>query len=75
MGGAKGGVKVPELQKGLEQWNEWRVLAVGDKMTLWCNGKKAWEVTDFKPPRGYLGLQNRGADHGISQSTHQGDRF
>jgi hypothetical protein len=60
MGGAKGGVKVPELQKGLEQWNEWRVLAVGDRMTLWCNGKKAWEVTDFKVPRGFLGLQAEG---------------
>jgi hypothetical protein len=60
MGGAKGGVKVPELQKGLMEWNEWRVLAEGQKLTLWCNGKKAWEVTDFKVPRGYLGLQAEG---------------
>jgi hypothetical protein len=60
MGGAKGGVRVPELQKGLKEWNEWRVLAVGEKMTLWCNGKKAWAVSDFKVPRGYLGLQAEG---------------
>jgi Domain of Unknown Function (DUF1080) len=60
MGGAKGGNKVPELQKPLQEWNEWRVLAAGEKMTLWCNGKQAWEVTDFKVPRGYLGLQAEG---------------
>lgn len=60
MGGAKGGIKVPELQKPLKEWNEWRVLAAGEKMTLWCNGKKAWEVTDFKVARGYLGLQAEG---------------
>jgi hypothetical protein len=60
MGGAKGGNKVPELQKPLKEWNEWRVLAAGQKMTLWCNGKQAWEVTDFKVPRGYLGLQAEG---------------
>jgi hypothetical protein len=60
MGGGKGGNKVPELQKPLTEWNEWRVLADGEKMTLWCNGKKAWEVTDFKGPRGYLGLQAEG---------------
>jgi len=60
MGGIKGGVKVPELQNGLAEWNAWRVLAVGNKMTLWCNDKKAWEVTEFKVPRGYLGLQAEG---------------
>ncbi len=60
MGGAKGGNKVPELQKPVQEWNEWRVLAIGDRLTFWCNGKKAWEVTDFKPSRGYLGLQAEG---------------
>ncbi|HKI36139.1 MAG TPA: DUF1080 domain-containing protein [Gemmataceae bacterium] len=60
MGKFKGGNKVPELQKGLKEWNEWRVLAAGEKMTLWCNGKQAWEVTEFKVPRGYLGLQAEG---------------
>jgi hypothetical protein len=34
---------------------------VGDKLTLWCNGTKAWEVTNFKPKKGYLGLQAEGA--------------
>jgi hypothetical protein len=60
MGGAKGGNKVPELQKPVKEWNEWRVLAAGGKLTFWCNGKQAWEVTDFKPARGYLGLQAEG---------------
>jgi hypothetical protein len=61
MGGAKGGPAVPQLQKPPGEWNEWRVLAVGDKLTFWCNGEKAWEVTGFKPARGYLGLQAEGA--------------
>ncbi len=61
MGGAKGGKAVPELQKPVGEWNEWRVLAVGDKVTFWCNGKQAWEVTGFKTPKGYIGLQAEGA--------------
>jgi hypothetical protein len=51
---------VPELQKSVGEWNEWRVLAVGDKLTFWCNGKQAWEIDDFKVKRGYLGLQAEG---------------
>lgn len=61
MGGAKGGKAVPELQKEPGEWNEWRLLAVGTKLTFWCNGTKAWEVTGFKSPRGYLGWQAEGA--------------
>jgi 3-keto-disaccharide hydrolase len=61
MGGVPGGKKVPELQKPPGEWNEWRVLAKGDKLTFWCNDKLAWEVTGFKPARGYVGLQAEGA--------------
>jgi hypothetical protein len=56
-----GGKAVPDLQKPAGEWNEWRALAVGPKLTFWCNGQMAWEVTDFKPGRGYLGLQAEGA--------------
>jgi hypothetical protein len=59
--GMKGGPAVPKLQKNPGEWNEWRVLAVGDKLTFWCNGEQAWEVTGFKPARGYVGLQAEGA--------------
>jgi hypothetical protein len=61
LSGGTGGKGVPELQKPPGEWNEWRVLAVGNKLTFWCNGQMAWEVTDFKPARGYLGLQAEGA--------------
>jgi hypothetical protein len=61
MGGAKGGKAVPELQKNPGEWNDWRVLAVGDRVTLWCNGKQAWDVTGFNTRRGYIGLQAEGA--------------
>src|SRR5207248_1057166 len=61
MGGAKGGPAVPNLQNPPGEWNSWRVLAIGDKVTFWCNGKEAWSVTGFKDKRGYLGLQAEGA--------------
>jgi hypothetical protein len=56
------GVGVPELHKigGSGEWNDWRVLAVGKKVTFWVNGKQAWEVDEFVPERGYLGLQAEG---------------
>mgnify|MGYP001616263512 CR=1 FL=1 len=60
MGSVPGGKKVPELQNPPGEWNEWRVLVKGDKLTFWCNDKQAWEVTGFKPARGYLGLQAEG---------------
>jgi hypothetical protein len=58
--GVKGTKAVPDLQKPPGEWNDWRVLAVGDKLTLWCNGAKAWEVNNFKPRKGYIGLQAEG---------------
>ena len=33
------------------------MLAVGDKVTFWCNDKLAWEATGFEAKRGYIGLQ------------------
>jgi hypothetical protein len=56
------GVGVPELHKvgGSGEWNDWRVLAVGKKLTFWVNGKQAWEVDEFVPARGFLGLQAEG---------------
>ena len=60
-GKMKGGKAVPELQKPSGEWNEWRVLVVGDKMTFWCNGKLAWEGMEFEAKSGYLGLQAEGA--------------
>jgi hypothetical protein len=61
MSGAEGGDPVPELQKPVGEWNDWRVVAVGDRVTFWCNGRRAWEVGGFKDRRGYLGLQAEGA--------------
>ena len=60
-GKIKGAKTVPDLQKSAKEWNEWRVLAQGDKVTFWCNGKMAWEATGLKPAKGYIGLQAEGA--------------
>ncbi|MBL8795346.1 MAG: DUF1080 domain-containing protein [Planctomycetia bacterium] len=56
------GKGVPELHKvgGSGEWNDWRVLAVGNKLTFWVNGQQAWAVDEFVPARGYLGLQAEG---------------
>jgi len=62
LGGKVQGAKaVGDLQKPAGEWNEWRILAVGDRLTLWCNGKLAWEATGLTPEKGYLGLQAEGA--------------
>lgn len=60
-GKIEGAKAVGDLQKPAEEWNNWRVLAQGDKVTFWCNGKLAWEGTGLKPEKGYIGLQAEGA--------------
>lgn len=62
VGGKFTGAKpVPELQNKPGEWNEWRVLVEGNKVTFWCNGKLAWEATAVLPEKGYVGLQAEGA--------------
>jgi hypothetical protein len=60
-GKMKGGKAVPELQNPAMQWNDWRVRIIGGKVTFWCNGKLAWEGTEFQSARGHIGLQAEGA--------------
>lgn len=60
-GKVKGAKAAGDLQKPATEWNEWRVLAVGDKLSFWCNGKLAWEATEFTPAKGFFGLQAEGA--------------
>lgn len=43
------------------EWNEWRLLAVGDKATLWCNGQMGWKGAGLKPAKGHIGLQAESA--------------
>lgn len=62
LGGKVQGAKtVGDLQKPAGEWNEWRIVATGDRLTLWCNGTQAWEATSLTPAQGYLGLQAEGA--------------
>ena len=60
-GKLQGGKAVGPLQKPAGEWNDWRILAVGEKLSFWCNDTLAWEGTGFVPPKGYLGLQAEGA--------------
>lgn len=59
-GTIKGAKAAPTLQKAVGEWNEWRVLVKGATVTLWCNGKLAWEATGLAPARGHIGLQAEG---------------
>lgn len=60
-GKVTGAMPVPKLQKPAGEWNEWRVLVVGDKVTFWCNGEQAWDAIGITPKEGYIGLQAEGA--------------
>ncbi len=60
-GKVKGAKPVPQLQKPVKEWNDWRVLVRGDKVTFWCNGELAWEATGIRPDKGYIGIQAEGA--------------
>jgi hypothetical protein len=60
-GKVQGAKTVPELQKPAGEWNEWRIVVRGDKVSFWCNGKQAWEATGLMPAKGYIGLQAEGA--------------
>ncbi|KAF0177224.1 MAG: hypothetical protein FD161_2588 [Limisphaerales bacterium] len=59
-GSIRGAKAAPTLQKAVGEWNEWRVLVKGAAVTLWCNGKLAWEATGLAPARGHIGLQAEG---------------
>jgi hypothetical protein len=60
-GKMEGSKSAAELQKPHGEWNAWRVLVKGDKISFWCNGKLAWEATGLKPDKGHIGLQAEGA--------------
>ena len=59
-GNLNGAKASPALQRATGEWNEWRVLVKGTAVTLWCNGKLAWEATGLAPARGHIGLQAEG---------------
>ncbi|MFH1267678.1 MAG: DUF1080 domain-containing protein, partial [Planctomycetota bacterium] len=51
---------VPKLHKPPGEWNEWEVTCIGPKLSLKVNGEPAWEIDDFKPVRGPLGIEAEG---------------
>lgn len=59
-GNLSGAKAVPALQKAIGEWNEWRVVVKGAAVSLWCNGKLAWEATGLTPAAGHIGLQAEG---------------
>lgn len=44
-----------------DQWNQYRVLAVGPRIQVWINGRQVADLTDEKSSRcGFIGLQVHG---------------
>jgi hypothetical protein len=56
-GGGNNRKPVPDLQKPVGQWNEWRIVANGSTLSLFCNGKVAWRCEDHVPRTGYVGFR------------------
>ena len=48
-GKIEGAKPVGDLQKPAGEWNEWRIIAAGEKLTFYCNGQLAWEGAGLKP--------------------------
>lgn len=51
------GTKAPDNVRPAGQWNEFVIRAVGEKLSLACNGKPVYEVEGLEAPAGYVGLQ------------------
>jgi hypothetical protein len=60
----------PEAQKAfkLNNWNHYRIEAIGDTLKTWVNGIAAAHVIDEKTPRGFIGLQV----HSIANEAQEG---
>ncbi len=48
-----------------EQWNKFRIEAVGDSIKTWLNGVPAADLVDSMTPAGFIGLQV----HGVGDRT------
>lgn len=44
----------------LNDWNHYRIVAVGDRIRTWINGVPAADLTDSMTPKGFIALQVHG---------------
>jgi len=60
----------PEAQKAFKQndWNHYRIEAIGDTIQTWINGVPAANLIDDKTASGFIGLQV----HGIPKENKEG---
>ncbi len=52
-------VKAAEAQKAYKpgEWNQFRIIAQGNKISSWINGVPIAEFTDDRDTEGFIGLQ------------------
>lgn len=59
--GTSGSKAAPTLQKPPGEWNVWRIVAVGERIGLWCNQECAWSEASINRPKGKIGLRADGS--------------
>lgn len=59
--GTSGSKATPALQKPAGEWNVWRIVAVGERIGLWCNQECAWSEATINRPKGKIGLRADGS--------------
>jgi hypothetical protein len=61
----------PEAQKAFKQneWNKYRIEAIGDTIKTWINGVPAAHLIDDKTPSGFIALQVHSIDDNATEGT------
>lgn len=59
--GTSGSKAAPGIQKPVGEWNVWRIVAVGERIGLWCNQECAWSEASLNRPKGKIGLRADGS--------------
>ncbi|MBD1262099.1 DUF1080 domain-containing protein [Maribacter polysiphoniae] len=62
----------PEAQKAFKQneWNHYRIEAIGDTIKTWINGVPAAHLIDDKTATGFIGLQVHSIKENQKEGTH-----
>lgn len=45
-----------------DEWNQYRIQAVGDSLTIWVNGTQTTQYTDTEDSEGHIGIQHHGEE-------------
>jgi len=52
---------LPNLSKGINEWNHYYVRAINGEIRLWVTGEEVSGGNNIQPPSGYLCLESEGS--------------